>query len=206
MPNQVFISYSWADSDLVGALAKAFDTAQVPYFLDKKDVRWGDELRVKISVGLAESSDLLVVLSPASIKSQWVPYEIGQAVALKKRVLPFLTHPSLDVPPFLREFRFETDIERVVLFFAGGVDERTRSSTGAHLHVSPKEAEELVRAPAIRTRNWKDLEQAASNGIRNGQSETEVKAILRSRGVTEHDAEKIVREVSLEDIRRRTRE
>jgi len=38
------------------------------------------------------------VISPASLKSQWVAFEIGQAKALGKRLLPLLTHASLDVP------------------------------------------------------------------------------------------------------------
>jgi hypothetical protein len=126
-----------------------------------------------------------------------VLYEIGHADALRKRVLPFLTHPSLEVPAFLKGIHYETDIDRVVLFFTGR-SESSRSSTGAESRRSFKGAEGPPRAPAIRTRNWNDLEKTASRGIDSGRSKTEVTAILRSRGVSAHDAEKIVRDVSRE--------
>jgi len=203
MARKVFISYSWEDSNVVNALAKALDHVRVPYFLDKKDIEWGDELPSKISDGLADSSYLLVVLSPASLKSQWVPYEIGQAIALRKRVLPFLTHPSIEIPSFLRQFRFETDIENVASFFARQ-NQSSPPNLGSHSRVTPTEDEDSHRAPAIRRVNWGELEKAVMHAIQDGRSHGEVKTILRKRGVSERDADEIVREARLEHDNRRS--
>lgn len=117
MPGRVFISYSSVDREQVKALAKALDGVPISYFLDEKEIQWGDDITEKIGRGLAECSALIVVLSPASVKSQWVPFEIGQAVGLGKRVLPFLTHPSVEIPAFLRKFHYKTSIEGVTTFF-----------------------------------------------------------------------------------------
>jgi hypothetical protein len=117
MPGRVFISYSSVDREQVQGLAKALDEVPIPYFLDQKEIQWGDDINDKIGRGLAECFALIVVLSPASVKSQWVPFEIGQAVGLDKRVLPFLTHPSVEIPAFLQKFHYETSIEGVTSFF-----------------------------------------------------------------------------------------
>lgn len=117
MPGIVFISYSSVDREPVQALAKALDDVPIPYFLDQKEIQWGDDITEKIGRGLAECFALIVVLSPASVKSQWVPFETGQAVGLGKRVLPFLTHPSVEIPAFLRRFHYETSIEGVTAYF-----------------------------------------------------------------------------------------
>ena len=117
MSQRVFISYSSVDRQQVAALVKALDDVAVLYFLDQKDIKWGDDITETIGRGLKECAALIVVLSPASIKSQWVPFEIGQAVGLGKRVLPFLTHPSVEIPTFLRRFHYESSIEGVTTYF-----------------------------------------------------------------------------------------
>jgi hypothetical protein len=203
MTHKVFISYSRVDSDIVDELVKALDHVRVPYFLDKKDIAWGDELHMRISGGLADSSHLLVVLSPASLKSQWVPFEIGQATALGKRVLPFLTHPSLEIPTFLRQFLFETDIAKVASFFARQ-DPSGPPNLGSDPRVMPTEDEDSRRAPAIRRLNWDQLEKTAMHAIQEGRSHGEVKTILKNHGVSERDADEIVREVGFEHDNRRS--
>jgi len=51
MSTTVFISYSSADREPVQALAKALDDVPVRYFLDRKDIRWGDDVTEKIGRG-----------------------------------------------------------------------------------------------------------------------------------------------------------
>ena len=53
---------------------------------------------------------ILNSLSPASIKSQWVSYEVGFGRALNQRILPFLTHPSIDVPRYMGNPRHISEI------------------------------------------------------------------------------------------------
>lgn len=113
MSAKVFISYSSVDDGMAKQLTAALDEIGIQYFFDRKDVEWGDDVVRKITDGLSESAALIVIISPASLKSQWVPFEIGHATGLGKKILPFLTHPSLDVPAYLQRLHHKTDLKAV---------------------------------------------------------------------------------------------
>ena len=136
MPERVFISYSSVDEDQALRLAATLEDAQVEYFLDRKDIRWGDDVTDEIRRGLSECSSIVVIISPGSAKSQWVPFEIGHALGLNKKVLPFLTHPAVDLPAFLQRLHYETTLDGVKEFFtlpqdSGVAEHNTRMSSGA---------------------------------------------------------------------------
>jgi hypothetical protein len=82
-----------------------------------RDIKWGEEITKKVADGLRTCSALIVILSPGSLKSQWVPFEVGQATALGKKVLPYLTHPALEVPLFLKHLNHKTDLDDVRAYF-----------------------------------------------------------------------------------------
>lgn len=99
--SKVFISYSHVDSKTADSIVAVFKKLGIEYFRDVKDIEWGRSISEEVRGALERSGAILVILSPASIKSQWVPYEVGYGRALHKRVLPFLTHPSIDVPGYM---------------------------------------------------------------------------------------------------------
>lgn len=110
---RVFLSYSSVDKRVARRVAKTLDEIGVAYFLDQKDVAWGDDVTERITKGLAECSGLVVIVSPASLKSQWVQFEVGHATALGKRIFPFLTHPSLTLPAYLQRFHFTSTLRDI---------------------------------------------------------------------------------------------
>ena len=59
---------------------------------------------------LRRSVAILVIVSPASLKSDWVPYELGFGIALDSRILPFLTHPAVNVPGYMADLKRLTSI------------------------------------------------------------------------------------------------
>jgi hypothetical protein len=97
----VFISYSHVDSDLVDEICSILDESGVEYFRDIKNSDWGDSINQTVNSGLKDAVALLLVLSPASVTSQWVAYETGRCVESNKKILPFLQHPSVKVPGFI---------------------------------------------------------------------------------------------------------
>jgi len=117
MASRIFISYSSVDQNEADKLADALDAIGVEYFLDKKNISWGDDFTEQIMAGLSECAAVIVILSPASTKSQWVPFEIGHAMGRKKTILPYLTHPSLDVPSFLKRFQHVTSVDSIIQHF-----------------------------------------------------------------------------------------
>ncbi|MEM7429956.1 MAG: toll/interleukin-1 receptor domain-containing protein, partial [Pseudomonadota bacterium] len=115
---KIFISYSHEDSDEADAIVGIFEKLNIEYFRDKKDINFGGKIQEKVRTALHNCSAVLVTVSPASLKSSWVPYEIGQATALRKLILPYLTHPALDLPLYLSNLYQISDLSELHEFFA----------------------------------------------------------------------------------------
>jgi TIR domain len=114
---KVFISYSHTDTSIADGIAAVLQELSLDYFRDVKDIQWGDGINNSVREGLESSSAIIVIVSPGSLKSHWVPYEVGYATALKKKILPFLTHPALDVPGFIADLSYVKSEEQVRNFF-----------------------------------------------------------------------------------------
>jgi hypothetical protein len=96
-----FISYAHEDDETAQSIAKVCQQLAIPTWLDRKEVQWGGLISESIGRGMKDCTHLVLVLSPASLKSDWVPYEIGRATERGMTILPYLTHKSLDLPPYL---------------------------------------------------------------------------------------------------------
>lgn len=114
----VFISYSAVDQGIASDISDVLKDIDIPHFFDKKDINWGQDVARAVGSGVRNCSHLLVVLSPASLKSSWVAYEIGQAAALGKVILPYLTHPSLDIPDFIRGYHYKSSLSDLRQYLA----------------------------------------------------------------------------------------
>src|ERR1039458_6772162 len=119
MSRQIFISYSHVDASFVAELTALLKEAKVLYFLDRKDIDWGAPITPKVQSGLASSSAVLVIISEHSRNSEWVPYEVGYATALRIQVLPFLTTPTIALPNFLRELNAISSIDQFKTHWLG---------------------------------------------------------------------------------------
>jgi hypothetical protein len=67
-------------------------------WLDEKELKGGDTLGEKIRQGIDACQEAIVLVSPNSVKSQWVLFEMGAVWGQKKRVTPVLhgvTHEAL---------------------------------------------------------------------------------------------------------------
>lgn len=115
---KVFISYSRIDAPIAQEIAKILKNLNIPYFLDEKDIKWGDSVVKTINSAIDKQiTHEIVIISPASLKSFWVWYEIGYSTAKDIIILPFLIHPSLDVPSFLSEYNYITNMEDIKKYF-----------------------------------------------------------------------------------------
>jgi hypothetical protein len=109
--SNVFISYSHRDSSFVDQLTRQFESDQVTYWRDVKDLLVGDVIDRTISQGIQAHALFLVVLSPASLHSSWVSRELDEAsheaVEGRKILLPVVANGlnMQDVPPRLRRFK-----------------------------------------------------------------------------------------------------
>lgn len=128
MTSPVFLSYSHKDRPTVARIASDLHALDVPVWWDKWELKVGDSLTQKIEQGIDGAGYLCVVLSQASVQSDWVKRELtaGYVRELEGKsvfVLPLLLEPC-QIPLFLRdkvyadfsssyEAGFATLIERV---------------------------------------------------------------------------------------------
>ena len=88
-------------------------------WFDQWEIRVGDSLLGRIGGGIRSNDFLMVLLSPDSVKSEWVKKELSEAMSreiAEKRVvvLPVLVR-DCEIPPFLTDKRyadFRADYER----------------------------------------------------------------------------------------------
>ena len=89
---KVFISHSSKDKWAARRISQDLNGLGVETFLDEKDIKTGEPIDESIKKHLKECDELLILLSPASIKSDWVLIEIGGAIALEKKLVPILLY------------------------------------------------------------------------------------------------------------------
>jgi TIR domain len=162
----VFISYSHVDLKVADEIAAILDEYEIKYFRDVKDIEWGAPISAKVKEGIEDSIAILVIISPASLKSHWVPYEIGYATAKGKRILPYLEHPSLDVPSYIRDLNHKSDIAQVKTFFAE-FSPKNLSLSGYQRSKDEKKLDELKKImPELLTEIKSDIEGDDSQVVR----------------------------------------
>jgi hypothetical protein len=102
----IFISYSHADSDFVESLAKQLVRHKHYVWLDKWELNVGDSLIQRIQGALHLTPGLIVVLSKASVASEWCRKELESGLIREleeKRVVVFpVVKEDCDLPLFLR--------------------------------------------------------------------------------------------------------
>jgi hypothetical protein len=115
---KVLISYSQVDSEIADEIVRTLLKQNVEIIRDVRDVSWGESVELKVDKGFDEISAVLVVISPASLKSQWMPYEIGFVTGRGKTVIPYITDPSLEIPADIKGLKSLTEISQVMEYFS----------------------------------------------------------------------------------------
>ena len=105
--NSVFISYSGKDRSFVERLATDLRSKGLYVWFDQWELKVGDSIVDKINAGLTSHDYLIVVLSKASVRSQWVMKELNAGLMreLEERrvvVLPILVE-DCDIPALLSD-------------------------------------------------------------------------------------------------------
>lgn len=118
MVHKVFISYAHEDSSVAEEIYTKLNQQHIEAFLDEKKIAIGERITLAVNDHLMSCSILVVIISPASLKSNWVMLELGQAIAMSKTILPYLTHPSQDVPDVLRDTKCTSDLDSLMSHFS----------------------------------------------------------------------------------------
>lgn len=118
----VFISYSHQDSAVARELAAGLEAMGVSHFLDEKSITWGTPLTETVRRALDECCSVVVIVSPASLASAWVPYEVGHAfgansMGANKSVLPIVIDPAMQLPGYLADIHNVSGVAMALDFF-----------------------------------------------------------------------------------------
>ena len=87
--NDIFISYSSKDKDFAFGLKKYLDTKNVTCWIAPNSIPAGDDYSDAIPKGIDESRLFILLLSPNSLESKWVPKELSYAMSQNKKVIPY---------------------------------------------------------------------------------------------------------------------
>jgi hypothetical protein len=106
---KVFLSYSHTDKPFVEKLKEDLEKKGIKTWYDDKDMNHGDIISEAIAHGIHESWFFLIVVSPLSIKSKWVKYELDEAydqhISQGKIIVPVLigSVADADIPIRLKK-------------------------------------------------------------------------------------------------------
>ena len=123
MKTKVFISHSSVDKPFVRKLKKDLALNYIDTWLDEDEMLPGDILDDMLDKGLNDSSHLIIVLSPNSIKSRYVKYELEFALKLMEessvqKIIPIL-YRSCPMPEDL-EKRLWLDLKEETIYCRHG--------------------------------------------------------------------------------------
>ena len=94
-PYRLFFSHGGDDTFIVKEfLRPKVESSGAEVFLDAGRVDYGDDFRETIFFELTRSDELLVLLTPSSIRRPWVTAEIGAMLVREKRVVAVRYGPS----------------------------------------------------------------------------------------------------------------
>lgn len=107
----VFISYSGADEDWADRLREqlAHFGTEIIVWDPGSEIMPGENWALKYGKALEKADAVIVLLSPTSVKSDWVRHEIEYVLSSSKfrdRLIPVLVKPTKEVPWFLRTLAF----------------------------------------------------------------------------------------------------
>lgn len=109
---KVFLSHSHLDKPFVEKLRQDLEKLGIDTWYDQKDMVIGDIVSESISEGIKESSFFLIVVSPNSVRSNWVKNELDEAyealITGGKRILPVLIGNLADseIPQRLKKHKY----------------------------------------------------------------------------------------------------
>ncbi len=106
----IFISHSHQDKDFVDVLAANLILRKAHVWVDRWELKVGDSLIDKVQSAIKTASALIIVLSKASVASEWCKKELNAGLIreLEERrvvVLPVLRE-DCEIPLFLREKKY----------------------------------------------------------------------------------------------------
>ncbi len=101
----VFLSHAKEDKEWVKEFAATLEDAGVHVWFDR-EIEPGQEWERAIEEALRDSSTLVLILTSHNLKSRWMFFEVGAAIADHKKIIPILAQDieMSQLPTFMKSF------------------------------------------------------------------------------------------------------
>jgi len=102
---KVFLSYAVADRDVARELASRLSAAGLDVWDSDQQTVPGENVPLRIGKALANSDAMVLLLSPAALRSEWAQREWEYALVTPNfdgRLIPVLVRPTRSIPWILR--------------------------------------------------------------------------------------------------------
>jgi hypothetical protein len=102
---KIFISYSLADKQFAQQLVEHLKQHEVSGWLDAADISAGSAIASEVRTAIRDSAAIAVIVSPESVRSRWVDFEVGAGIALGIPIIPIVVEGKdieTDLPEQLR--------------------------------------------------------------------------------------------------------
>ncbi|MEB3212811.1 MAG: TIR domain-containing protein, partial [Leptolyngbyaceae bacterium] len=105
---QVFISHAEVDHDVREKVRYSLMCQGITVWINRTDITTGTDFQEEINHGIEETDNVVWLMSPASLASDYCREELEYALSLKKRIIPLLIHDvdMEDLPLGLRSLQF----------------------------------------------------------------------------------------------------
>jgi len=103
--HKLFLSYSPQDKPFARSLELGLQELGFEIWMDIHDMLPGTAIIDQVHLALRESMAVIVLISEHSLRSQWIPFEMGAATAYGKQIIPIHLSPeSIAIPPYLSQY------------------------------------------------------------------------------------------------------
>lgn len=92
----IFISHGWTDRWVAAQMAKELNAAGIDAFVDIHDIALGDPIRAQVEAGIRKSQELVCLITPQSVRRNWLWTEMGMMAGQGGRVTAILYGVTLE--------------------------------------------------------------------------------------------------------------
>jgi len=105
---QVFISYSDRDRETMEKIRNSLRRESLTVWTNTTDIQTGEDFQSAIDRGIEQTDNLVYLVSPDSVESEFVRKELEYAVSLHKRLIPILVRetPPDSIPKALQGVQY----------------------------------------------------------------------------------------------------
>ena len=167
----LFVAYAHEDSRLVEPIVSGLNRMGIDTWMDITDLQPGQTWQVAIRDALEGAIGMLVFVSQASMKSEYIRREVEAAAGgTEYLIIPVILEQAADLPEVLRtrpglDLTRTMDVERAVAAVAEAVRHASTRKPETLRRISADEAQEVAAQVADEVRGEKVEEEAAPDAV-----------------------------------------